>query len=81
MWDANALSAWGNVMTLARREFLRLIAAAPAVGASFLRRCSPQTYPARPIKVIVPVAAGGPVDVITRTIVQQLLSGGRAIPR
>src|SRR5262245_60316570 len=58
-------------MPFARRELLRLIVAAPAVAAAS-RIAWPQSYPARPIKVIVPVAAGGPVDVITRTIVQQL---------
>src|SRR5688572_23032540 len=60
-------------MTLARREFLRLVAAAAAVTApSYSRPAWSQTYPARPVRVIVPVTAGGPVDVITRTIVQQL---------
>jgi tripartite-type tricarboxylate transporter receptor subunit TctC len=60
-------------MIFARREFLRLIVAATAVAApSSSRIVRSQSYPARPIKVIVPVAAGGPVDVITRTIVQQL---------
>jgi tripartite-type tricarboxylate transporter receptor subunit TctC len=60
-------------MTLARREFLRLVAAAAAVTApSYSRPAWSQTYPARPVRVIVPVSAGGPVDVITRAIVQQL---------
>jgi tripartite-type tricarboxylate transporter receptor subunit TctC len=36
------------------------------------RTANSQPYPARAIRVIVPVAAGGPVDVITRLIVQQL---------
>jgi tripartite-type tricarboxylate transporter receptor subunit TctC len=57
-------------MTLARREFLRLMTAATAFSSS--RPAWSQTYPTRPVRVIVPVAAGGPVDVITRTIVQQL---------
>jgi tripartite-type tricarboxylate transporter receptor subunit TctC len=60
-------------MTLARREFLRLVAVATAaVGPRSSQVAWSQTYPVRAVRVIVPVAAGGPVDVITRTIMQQL---------
>ncbi len=31
-----------------------------------------QTYPAKPVRVIVPLAAGGPTDVLARTISQSL---------
>src|SRR4051812_47605033 len=31
-----------------------------------------QTYPAKPVRVIVPLAAGGPTDVLARTISQNL---------
>jgi tripartite-type tricarboxylate transporter receptor subunit TctC len=58
-------------VTLARREFLAFAMAAAAIGPS-LRMAWSQAYPARPIRVIVPVAAGGPVDAITRSIVQHL---------
>ena len=57
-------------MSLARRDFLRIAAAATASLPA--RPARSQSYPARPVRVIVPVTAGGPVDVITRTIVQQL---------
>jgi len=60
-------------MTIARREFLRFAVAATAVATpSFSRTARSQSYPARSIRVIVPVAAGGSVDVITRLIVQHL---------
>lgn len=32
----------------------------------------PQSYPAKPVRVIVPLAAGGPTDVLVRTISQNL---------
>jgi tripartite-type tricarboxylate transporter receptor subunit TctC len=54
----------------ARREFLWFAASAAALLPTWPARS--QSYPSRPVRVIVPVAAGGPVDVITRTIVQQL---------
>jgi tripartite-type tricarboxylate transporter receptor subunit TctC len=58
-------------MTLMRRQFLYLAAAAAAAPAvSPVARS--QTYPARPMRVIVPVAAGGPTDVIARLIAQRL---------
>jgi tripartite-type tricarboxylate transporter receptor subunit TctC len=57
-------------MALLRREFLR-IAGATAVAAPF-SVAGAQAYPARAIRLIVPVAAGGPVDVITRIIAQRL---------
>jgi tripartite-type tricarboxylate transporter receptor subunit TctC len=60
-------------MTFARREFLKFAVATMAVAAPLSSRTArAQSYPARSIRVIVPVAAGGPVDVITRMIVQQL---------
>jgi tripartite-type tricarboxylate transporter receptor subunit TctC len=57
-------------MPLTRRHFLRIAAGATAPLPVWPARS--QSYPVRPVRVIVPVTAGGPVDVITRTIVQQL---------
>jgi tripartite-type tricarboxylate transporter receptor subunit TctC len=57
-------------MTLLRRQFLQFGAAALAATAGPAAALQP--YPVRPIRVIVPVAAGGPVDVVNRLIVQKL---------
>jgi tripartite-type tricarboxylate transporter receptor subunit TctC len=58
-------------MALARRSFLKLAAGTIAAPCSS-RLARSQTYPARPVRVIVPVAAGGPVDIMTRVIVQKI---------
>jgi tripartite-type tricarboxylate transporter receptor subunit TctC len=58
-------------MTLPRRQFLRLAAGAAALPA--MSRISPaQTYPARPVRLIVGFAAGGGVDILARLIGQWL---------
>src|SRR5262249_10793897 len=63
----------GTDMKLPRRNFLRL-----AVGTAALPVLSPfamaQTYPARPIKVIVAFPAGGPADTMGRLIGQAMSS-------
>src|SRR5215510_7346704 len=61
----------GSVMKIIRRYFLSFaggmiatLAASPSGWA--------QTYPARPVRVIVPFAPGGAVDIIARPILQEL---------
>jgi tripartite-type tricarboxylate transporter receptor subunit TctC len=58
-------------MRIARRRFLQLAIAA-AVGQSAPRMARGQSYPDRPVRMIVPYAPGGPTDVITRLLAQKL---------
>jgi tripartite-type tricarboxylate transporter receptor subunit TctC len=58
-------------MTVARRQFLHLaagVAALPAVA----RFAWAQSYPARPVRIIVGFAAGGPNDILARLMGQWL---------
>ena len=48
-------------MKLRRRKFLRLAAGVAAFPA-ILRNASAQTYPTRPVHIIVGFSAGGPTD-------------------
>jgi tripartite-type tricarboxylate transporter receptor subunit TctC len=56
-------------MRLPRRQFLALGAAALAAAPRLARA---QAYPDRAVRMIVPYAAGGPTDVITRLVAQRL---------
>jgi tripartite-type tricarboxylate transporter receptor subunit TctC len=58
-------------MNLARRRFLPLAAGAVALAA-VPRIARGQAYPARPVRVMVGFAAGGPTDVLARLIGQFL---------
>ena len=54
-----------------RRQFLRLAVGAAAFPA-VSRHASAQSYPSRPITMIVPFAAGGPTDVIGRLLAARM---------
>jgi tripartite-type tricarboxylate transporter receptor subunit TctC len=58
-------------MMLVRRALLRLAAAAAAVPAAS-HFAAAQSYPTRPITVIVPFAAGGPADTVARLVSERM---------
>lgn len=58
-------------MSLLRRQFLKLTAGS-LVGPALSSFALAQTYPARPVRVLVPYAPAGPADVLARLAAQKL---------
>lgn len=54
--------------------FVRMIAAVLAL-VSFSLAASAQSYPSKPVKIIVPYAPGGPNDILGRLLAQKLTEG------
>src|SRR5712671_4554847 len=60
-----------SVRRLPRREFLQLGGAAMAAPA-LVRAATAQTYPSRPVTMIIPFPPGGNVDVIGRILAERM---------
>jgi tripartite-type tricarboxylate transporter receptor subunit TctC len=60
-----------NAAELARRKFLHLAAGAAALPA-MSQSAKAQTYPSRPITMIVPTAAGGANDALARILAERM---------
>jgi tripartite-type tricarboxylate transporter receptor subunit TctC len=54
-----------------KRQALRIFAAAAGLALTVVS-VQAQTYPVRPVKVIVPFAAGGPLDIVARGVSDKL---------
>src|SRR5258705_1474196 len=69
-WLVTGISG-GIAMKLPRRKFLHLAAGAAALPILPRIACA-QAYPSRPVRVVVPVAAGGGSDIVARLMGQWL---------
>jgi tripartite-type tricarboxylate transporter receptor subunit TctC len=59
------------MVKLSRRQFLQFAARAAALLAA-ARIARAQSYPSRPITIVVPTGAGGPQDVVARIVTERM---------
>ena len=71
---ASSLSEGHSHDRITRRRFTHLMAVFGSAAASMARPCRAESFPDRPIKIVVPFAPGGPTDVIARLIGQSMTS-------
>lgn len=61
-------------MPLHRRQLIRSLAMLVLLGGAGMAQAQPQGWPARPLRIIAPFAAGGTADIYARLIGQHLQS-------
>jgi len=66
------ISTRWTIMMFLCRQFLHVAAGAAIALAAVPQMTEAQTYPSRPITIVVPAAAGGPLDVLARILSERM---------